>query len=341
MRKYLLPETGNFYKANLHCHSTLSDGCLTPAQLKEAYKSAGYSIIAYTDHDILITHDELTDGDFLALHAFEMEINEAQTYPGNAHLKTCHICFIALDPDNIEQPLFGERYAYIGNAASYISEVKRDRSVPDYERIYSGECISEIMQKCREKGFFVTYNHPTWSRERYNDYMNYHGMHAFEMFNGACIAMGYEDYNPRVYDDILSGGERIYCIGADDNHNKFPGTRKWDLGVAYTMIKAESLAYRDVTDAIAAGNFYASEGPEICELYYEDGKVHIKTSAADRINCIYDIRKASCAYSEDFGGTVTEAVFDIPEDAGYFRLTVTDKSGKHATTNAYFLDELN
>ena len=26
MRKYLLPETGNFYKSNLHCHTTMSDG---------------------------------------------------------------------------------------------------------------------------------------------------------------------------------------------------------------------------------------------------------------------------------------------------------------------------
>ena len=26
MRKYLLPENGNFYKANLHCHTTVTDG---------------------------------------------------------------------------------------------------------------------------------------------------------------------------------------------------------------------------------------------------------------------------------------------------------------------------
>ena len=35
MRKYLLPENGNFYKANLHCHSTVSDGTLTPEEMKE------------------------------------------------------------------------------------------------------------------------------------------------------------------------------------------------------------------------------------------------------------------------------------------------------------------
>ena len=53
MKKYLLPESGNFYKANLHCHTTLSDGRLTPEEIKELYKSQGYSIVAYTDHNIL------------------------------------------------------------------------------------------------------------------------------------------------------------------------------------------------------------------------------------------------------------------------------------------------
>ena len=38
MKKYLLPKCGNDYKANLHCHSTISDGKLTPEEIKEAYK---------------------------------------------------------------------------------------------------------------------------------------------------------------------------------------------------------------------------------------------------------------------------------------------------------------
>ena len=38
MRKYLLPEKGEFYKANLHCHSTYSDGNWTPEEIKERYR---------------------------------------------------------------------------------------------------------------------------------------------------------------------------------------------------------------------------------------------------------------------------------------------------------------
>ena len=75
MRNYLLPKDGRFYKANLHCHTTFSDGRKTPAEIKELYARLGYSVVAITDHDLLIPHDELTDSNFLALHGFEIEVN--------------------------------------------------------------------------------------------------------------------------------------------------------------------------------------------------------------------------------------------------------------------------
>ena len=191
-----------------------------------------------------------------------------------------------------------------------------------------------------KKGFFVTYNHPTWSAEDYRDYMRYDGMHAFEIFNGSCLAAGYEDYNPRVYDDMLKGGKKLYCIGADDNHNSAdPDSRKYDSGWAWTMIKADELEYSKITSALIDGNFYASEGPEIKDLYYEDGKVYITTSKADRININYGIRRIGSVIDET-GDGVFEACFDVPEDCIYFRLTVVDKSGKHACTNAYFIENL-
>ena len=77
MKKFLLPESGNYYKANLHSHSTVSDGARTPEELKALYKSKGYSIVAYTDHNVLITHLELTDETFLALSGTELDVNNA------------------------------------------------------------------------------------------------------------------------------------------------------------------------------------------------------------------------------------------------------------------------
>ena len=339
MKKYLLKENGNFYKANLHCHSTLSDGKLTPEELKELYKSLGYSIIAYTDHDIMIPHDDLNDEGFLALHGFELEVNERSGKPWS-ETKCLHMCCIGIEPDNITQPRWHREAYLFGNAPQHRDKVKFDENEPDYIRTYSSEGGSEMMQIARDKGFFVTYNHPTWSLEAYPDYMGYNGMHAFEMYNGGCIAVGFLDYHPRVYDDMLKGGKRLYCIGADDNHNAAPATsRKYDSGWAWTMIKAESLDYRAITKALVDGQFYASEGPEIYELSFEDGKVYIKCSEADKIICNYGIRHAEMTLNED-GGVVTEARFGMKPEWKYFRITVVGKDGKTACTNAYFADEL-
>ncbi len=339
MKKYLLNPTGEFYKANLHCHTTLSDGSRTPEEIKELYKAKGYSIVAYTDHDILIPHNDLTDSEFLALNAFEVEINEAKPVKFD-FIKCCHICFIGLEPDNVTQPLWHRRWYQFANAVNHRDEVKFDENEPDYVRKYTPERISDMMTKAREKGFFVTYNHPAWSRENYANYIDYKGMHAMEMFNGSCICAGYEDYNHVAYDDLLGAGNKIYCIGADDNHNRAADTSRYsDSGWAFTMIKAEKLEYRTVTKALEDGQFYASTGPEIHELWVEDGKVHIKCSPADSVKINFQHRRAQRAMNED-GSLLTEASFDIPEGYGYLRLTVEDGRGKYACTNAYFLEDI-
>ena len=99
MKRYLLPETGTFYKANLHSHSTVSDGTLSPAEMKALYKSRGYSVLACTDHELLVPHHDLTDEDFLMLTGFELGFDEG--WRSNfLHARVCDLCMIALDPEN-------------------------------------------------------------------------------------------------------------------------------------------------------------------------------------------------------------------------------------------------
>ena len=102
MKKYLLPYEGNFYKANLHCHTTVSDGNMTPQDVKDEYTAHGYSIVAFTDHDVLIPHMDLNDEGFLALNGFEMEAYVGEEY--DPMQKCAHFCFVALEQDNVEMP---------------------------------------------------------------------------------------------------------------------------------------------------------------------------------------------------------------------------------------------
>ena len=56
--------------------------------------------MAFTDHDVLVTHPELADETFLPLNGYEMEVNEDKE---PRFRKTCHMCFVAIKPDNLKQ----------------------------------------------------------------------------------------------------------------------------------------------------------------------------------------------------------------------------------------------
>ena len=64
---YLISPNRPQYKANLHCHSIYSDGKRTPEQLKEMYKSHGYSVLSITDHETPNDHSHLSDKDFIII----------------------------------------------------------------------------------------------------------------------------------------------------------------------------------------------------------------------------------------------------------------------------------
>ncbi len=339
MKKFLLPESGNFYKANLHCHTVYSDGKFTPEEVKKIYKERGYSIVAYTDHDIMIDHSDLADEDFLPLRGYEMEITEPANGREFKFLKTCHICLIALDPDNLRQVCYHRSKYLFRGALEHRDEIKFYEDEPDFERYYTPERINEMIKIAREKGFFVTYNHPSWSLESYPDYVKYEGMNAFEIYN-SCEIQGYSDYSPRVYDDLLRTGHRLYCIAADDNHNGgIPGRKSDTSFKGATVIKADKLEYKTITKALEDGHFYATTGPEIYSLYFEDGKVFIECSDAECIMLHTGIRKAGAVWAPD-GEALTRASFTVDPDCGYIRLSVRDASGKVANTNAYFTDGL-
>ena len=338
MKYYLLPEQGNFYKANLHTHSTLSDGKWTVEQIKENYKAQGYSIVAYTDHQVLLTHNDLADADFLPLNGYEVDIPEDK--PWGRDTRTCHFCLIALDRDRTVQRIYHDS-VYIDRNAD---RADLDRSCQPIVRRYDPDFISSLMKQAREDGFFVTYNHPVWSLEDGDELLHYHGMHAMEIVNYSSYVTGHEEHNGTLYDRMLHNGEEIYCIAADDNHNVYAATHpKCDSFGGFTVIKAPRLEYGAVTQALLDGHFYASEGPEIYELYAdsEDNAIHIRTTEAVRILMTGGQRYNHAKTAVHKGETITEAAFPLDRlTDGYVRFAVRDREGKEAYTHAYRVSDI-
>lgn len=348
MKHFLLPEkngTMHYYRANLHCHSTISDGSKTVEELKRDYMAHGYSAIAFTDHDIYLTHNELTDESFVALNGYELEVTQDDPPEGES-AKTAHVCLVALEQDN-DKAVCYHRTKYIGDKSSqYRPMINFDDRLPDFERVYTPECVNEIIKTAKENGFFVTYNHPTWSLESYPEYSAFRGMDAMEIQNFSSVVSGWDDDNGHCYEDLLRQGNRLYAVAADDNHNRHDDDDPHcDSYGGYVMIAADELKYEKLTSSLKNGTFYAStgdykkSGPEILSLEYEDGQVRIKTTPARYIAVTHNTRNCSSAYAKD-GESVIEAVFNIDKNAKWFRLTVIDNQGFKAYTRAYFLDEL-
>ncbi len=333
MKKYLINDKGVFYKANLHTHTTLSDGVFSPEQIKQIYLDLGYSIVAYTDHDLFIPHNDLTDDKFLALNGYEWEIYEEPYTKGKRDTRSIHACVIARSPDMCTPIGCHREKYYIQNNYENRKLVKFDENEPDFERNYTTECINTFFKKAEDAGFFITYNHPTWNGETYEQYIEYENMHAFEIFNTGCYVGGYDEYNPRVFDDFLRSGKKIYCVATDDTH------KQADVAGGWVNIKAEKLEYKTIMNALFDGQFYSSNGAEIKELYIEGDEVTIETSPAQSIVMNCGTRRLQCKKNTD-GSPVTKATFKVFPYDKYIRFTVRGLNGEWANSNAYDVYEL-
>lgn len=332
MKEYLLSEKGKDFKANLHCHTTLSDSKLTIDEVKKNYMDKGYSIVAFTDHDVFLPHNDLSDKNFLALNSFEAEFHDWKEEYRPAR-RTTHINMIALDKNITKQPCF-HRSEYTWYCPQSSKDmVDFDENEPDFVREYTPENINLYMKKCKEKGFFVTYNHPKWSNENYNEYSKYTEMNGLEIMNGSTLESGYMEYNFNAFDDLLRQGKKIFCLGGDDTHSNI------DCFFAWTIIRANKLTYEEVAKSLKTGNFYATNGPQIKELYIEDGIMHVKTSDAKRITFSTGVRHIKSFYNKD-GSSVNEGQFEIDyEHDKYVRVTVMGQDGTICFSNPYFTEK--
>ena len=66
---YAVP--GEFRKAQLHCHTTESDGRFRPAELLRMYRDAGYAFVCITDHNRVTRCEDLNDRNFVAIPGTE------------------------------------------------------------------------------------------------------------------------------------------------------------------------------------------------------------------------------------------------------------------------------
>lgn len=344
MKKYLLPNDVNWYRANFHCHTVCSDGAYTPEKVKEVYKNHGYSIVAYSDHEILLDHSDLNDDEFLALTSCEYSITEENpSFPqifgvetGNwPRAKCVHMNIFAKDPHNTFQPATNEDQFW------RIRERYKDTFKGDgYVREYTKESINEMVKRCNEGGFLVQLNHPYWSLNEREDYINIEGLWGLEILNYATELETGSEYCPYIYDDMVRNGMyNLVCTMGDDNHNH-AGLRESFGGS--TFIGAKELKYDQIIEAMEKGNIYCASGrnnpPQFKALYVENNKIVIDCTPVESIY-INGYGRCDRHITNDGTEGITHAEFDLRQSDVYFRVTLRDKYGNNAHTHTYFVKD--
>ncbi|MBO5077259.1 MAG: hypothetical protein J5584_06665 [Clostridia bacterium] len=308
MKRFLLPGDRPAFKANLHCHSTFSDGRNTVEQLKQLYMERGYSVVAFSDHNCLVPHPELAEPGFVPLTATEINIDD-----GRGH--TYHLNFFS-------------------------PELMRDR-FPDIDRVYSVEGVNRVIETGNAAGYLCQYNHPRWSFQNASDFTGLRGLWGFEVFNTGCEVEMNDGWGDYEYETMCRDSDELPAATAtDDNHNwaQDPGGPYDDSFKGWTTFFAPELTYAAVFEALKNKDCYATTGPEITALYAEDGKLYVDHTPACSVILRFDTRRTGRVLS--LHDDITHSEFDIGGDYRHFRLEVKDIHGNKALTRAYTKDDI-
>ena len=339
MKRHLLPPDVNWYRANLHCHTIHSDGYWPPERVKEEYRKAGYSVVAYSDHNVLVPHNDLTDENFVALTATELDVTSA-TVPADErpeftakghpwrYRPTHHLNLFSKVPDPGPMPFHDNLWAVWHNAFQGTEEEKARRAV------WNVENVQHLIDEANEAGFLVQYNHPNWSLAEPESFLPLRGLWSLEILNWATETETGGEYCPYVYDMMLRRtGPSLFCSMGDDNHNH-GGDLIQSFGGS-TMFGAKELTYGAIVDSMAKGEFYCTEGredpPRILALYAESGVVHVECTPCEFAWLVGDGRR----YANRRPGPITHAEFPLQQDDLWFRIQLRDARGNNANTHAY------
>lgn len=326
------------YRANLHAHSTVSDGSLTPSELKDAYRRNGYSILAVTDHEVPKSYADLSDSDFLMLTGYEAYIRPNPDCAYCPYEPEVHLNLFAKDPHNetviCYHPANNKYFPKNG-----ISPERLHRAGSERPREYTVEYVNEFIRTAVQNGYLVSYNHPVWSMEDEETVLAYENLFSLEIDNYGSNQSNELEHAGALYDKMLRRRKKIFCHGGDDNHNHVPlDAPKSDSFGAWTMILADTLTYSSVISAMEQGNLYSSTGPRLDAISVENNTVHIECSPVSKIIVFTGSKNPQTAVAEP-SSVLTSADLPLDPIAPYFRVSVVDEFGHRASSRGFFRNE--
>jgi len=182
MRNLVSPfeSKGNWYRANLHTHTTDSDGEAGVEERVEQYKQKGYDILAITDHSDIKKEDNSVHStkDFLVISGMETGRYSPQ-FDVTYHL----VCL----------------------------------NVPVGFEVPEGIDADALIKLIRKAGGEVIVGHPYWCGHNINELLAVEGNIAIEVYNSTCTKIG-KGFSSVHWDNLLDAGRIIGATAVDDTH---------------------------------------------------------------------------------------------------------------------------
>lgn len=166
-------------KVALHLHTTVSDGVLTPEEVAEVYKEAGFDAIAFTDHWKF--QDTKSVSGLNIISGCEYNVGGADSVCGVMHI--------------------------VGVGMKEEPHLTRENSE------------QEIIDAIKECGGIAILAHPAWSLNSIDDVKDLHGFEAVEIFNSVSeTGQSSRPYSGYFVDLLSNKGTVMGLVATDDAH---------------------------------------------------------------------------------------------------------------------------
>ncbi len=203
--------------------------------------------------------------------------------------------------------------------------------------VTQGMTPAQMIDAIHRAGGFAILAHPEWSLNTVAQISAEAGAmqaDATEIYNTVSdFGMSYRADSSAIVDRMAMIGKRFPLTAADDTHY-YTG----DECRSYIMLKADSLSRTDVLKALRAGDFYATQGPEV-HARIEGNTVIVDCSPCARVN--FHTQAVWREGAVVRGYHLTHAEFDLSLDPrpAFLRVSVEDEAGKRAWTGFLPLGE--
>ena len=293
---------GNFYRGNLHTHSTRSDGMLSPEEVCRRYRAEGYDFLALTDHFIgaygypIVDTVPFRDAGFTTILGAEVHSGAM------ANGELWHILAVGLPAD------FAPSHS------------------PSFLPVAGQESGADLAARAVAAGAFVAIAHPQWSGLTLADARTVTAAHAVEVYNHGCAAGCDRPDGFAIADLLLSEGRDLTMIATDDAHFSEP-----DHFGGWVMVKAVENTPEALLAALKAGHFYSSQGPELRDVRIKSDVVVVECSAVSSVIAIGQGTGAKGVHGPSM--TRAEVPLERLNSSPWIRVAVVDAAGRRAWSN--------